>query len=151
MRPPLAASQEACACNSCSHPTGSYVTLGATGFMNARVRLLLLGLAFGISIAAILSVGRLAVALREEPLYQGKTLSYWVTRVGRIEEFDGTPKDAVAAIRAIGPKAVPFLLEWMPHRLVFIERFLQLFSRWFSDPNTKQGPSWDCVEIAWWA
>jgi len=137
--------------NSRSHLNGSYVTIGATGSMNARVRLLLLGLAAGISIAAILWTGRSAVAPREEPLYQGKTLSYWVTRVGRIEEFDGAPKDAVAAIRAIGSKAVPFLLEWMPHRSLFIERFLQLFSRWFSNPNAKQGPSWDCVEIAWWA
>ena len=123
--------------------------------MNARVRLLLIGLAVGISLAAILWAGRSAVAPREEPLYQGKTLSYWVTRVGRTEEFDGAPKDAVAAIRAIGPKAVPFLLEWMPHlkphRSLFIERLLQLFSRWFSNPNAKQGPSWNCVEIAWWA
>ena len=67
--------------------------------MNARVRLLLIGLAVGISLAAILWAGRSAVAPREEPLYQGKTLSYWVTRVGRIEEFDGAPQDAVAAIR----------------------------------------------------
>ena len=123
--------------------------------MNSRVRLLLLGLAFGISIAAILWVGRSAVSPREEPLYQGKTLSYWVTRAGRVEEYNGAPEDAVAAIRAIGPNAVPFLLEWMPHRKpqrpVFAERFSQLFSRWFSNPNTKQGPSWDCVEIAWWA
>jgi len=46
-------------------------------------------------------------------------------------------------------------LEWMPHlkphRSLFIERLLQLFSRWFSNPNAKQGPSWNCVEIAWWA
>ena len=123
--------------------------------MNSRVRLLLLGLAFGISIAAILWVERSAVSPREEPRYQGKTLGYWVTRAGRMEEFDGVPQEGVAAIRAIGPKAVPFLLEWMPHRKpqrpVFVERFSQLFSRWFSNPNTKQGPSWDCVEIAWWA
>ena len=78
--------------------------------MNSRVRLLLLGLAFGISIAAILWVGRSAVSPGEEPLYQGKTLSYWVTRAGRVEEYNGAPKDAVAAIRAIGPNAVPFRL-----------------------------------------
>src|SRR5437762_8030904 len=78
--------------------------------MNSRVRLLLLGLAFGISIAAILWVGRSAVSPGEEPLYQGKTLSYWVTRAGRVEEYNGAPEDAVAAIRAIGPNAVPFRL-----------------------------------------
>jgi hypothetical protein len=123
--------------------------------MNARSRLVLLGLPFAILIAVILWVAHPTMALRNEPVYQGKPLSYWVTRVGQIEEFHGAPEDAVAAIRSIGPKAVPFLLEWMPHRKpqrpVLVEQFSQWFSRWFFHPTSKQGPSWDCVEIAWWA
>lgn len=54
-------------------------------------------------------------SLGKEPVYQGKPLSSWVDKVGEIERYNGAPEDAVAAIRAIGPKAVPFLLEWMPH------------------------------------
>jgi len=54
-------------------------------------------------------------SLGKEPVYEGKPLSSWVDKVGQIERYNGAPEDAVAAIRAIGPKAVPFLLEWMPH------------------------------------
>jgi hypothetical protein len=75
-------------------------------------------------------------ALGQEPVYQGKPLSAWVSKVGEIES-DHVAEDAVAAIRAIGPEAVPFLLEWMPQ------------------PGAKgpvEGfPDWSAVEIAWWA
>ncbi|MDB6110442.1 MAG: hypothetical protein JWR69_2192 [Pedosphaera sp.] len=136
------------ACNSCSRLNQSGVTVGQTDLMNDRSRLLLLSLPFAISIAVILWVGRSAVERRKEPVYQGKPLSFWVTRVGHIEEYRGAPKDAVAAIRAIGPKAVPFLLEWMPHRKPQRPVFIEWCSRWFSNPQSKQSPSWDCVEIA---
>lgn len=76
-------------------------------------------------------------SLGKEPVYQGKPLSTWVIKAGQVEEYDGAPKDAVAAIRAIGPKAVPFLLEWMPHPGA--ERPVEGY------------PDWDAVEIAWWA
>lgn len=54
-------------------------------------------------------------SLGPEPVYNGVPLSSWVDKIGKIEEYNGTPEDAVTAIRAIGSKAVPFLLEWMPH------------------------------------
>jgi hypothetical protein len=54
-------------------------------------------------------------SLGKEPVYKGKPLSFWVNKIGQIERYNGTPQDAIEAIRAIGPKAVPFLLEWMPH------------------------------------
>jgi HEAT repeats len=76
-------------------------------------------------------------SLGEEPVYQGKPLSSWVIKVGQIEMYNGAPKDAVAAIRAIGSNAVPFLLEWMPHPGA--ERPVDGF------------PDWSDVDIAWWA
>ena len=76
-------------------------------------------------------------SLGEEPVYQGKPLSLWVVKAGQIEEYHDAPADAVAAIRAIGTNAVPFLLEWMPHPGV--ERPVEGF------------PDWDGVQIAWWA
>ena len=76
-------------------------------------------------------------SLGKEPVYQGQPLSLWVMKVGQIERYNGAPEDAVAAIRAIGPQAVPFLLEWMPHPGV---------------ENPVEGfPGWDDVDIAWWA
>lgn len=76
-------------------------------------------------------------SLGQEPVYEGKPLSAWVDKVGQIEEYHGAPEDAVAAIRAIGPKAVPFLLAWMPH------------------PGQEQPvegfPEWSDIDIAWWA
>lgn len=76
-------------------------------------------------------------SLGEEPVYQGKPLSAWVDKVGKIEEYNGAPKDAVAAIRAIGPKAVPFLLAWMPHP--------------GAEKPVEGLPDWSDIEIAWWA
>jgi hypothetical protein len=54
-------------------------------------------------------------SLGEEPVYQGKRLSAWMDKFGENEEYNAPKEDAVAAVRAIGPKAVPFLLAWMPH------------------------------------
>ena len=76
-------------------------------------------------------------SLGKEPVYQGKPLSLWVIKAGQIERFNGAPEDAVAAIRAIGFKAVPFLLEWMPHPGV--------------EEPVEGYPDWDAVGIAWWA
>lgn len=76
-------------------------------------------------------------SLGQEPVYQGKPLSAWVDKVGQIEEYNGAPKDAVEAIRSIGAKAVPFLLEWMPHP--------------GAEHPVEGYPQWSSVEIAWWA
>src|SRR5579864_8649278 len=76
--------------------------------MKTRRLLLFVGLGFGILLAIAFLVGN-----GEEPTYQGQPLNFWVTKLGS-DEFHGAPKDAITAIRAIGPKAVPFLLEWMP-------------------------------------
>jgi len=76
-------------------------------------------------------------SLGKEPVYQGKPLSSWVDKVGQIERYNGAPEDAVAAIRAIGSEAVPFLLEWMPHPGA--ERPVEGY------PNSSD------VDIAWWA
>jgi len=76
-------------------------------------------------------------SLGKEPVYQGKPLSLWVIKAGQIERFNGAPEDAVAAIRAIGSKAVPFLLEWMPHP--------------GAEEPVEGYPDWDAVDIAWWA
>lgn len=76
-------------------------------------------------------------ALGKEPVHDGIPLSSWVDKVGQIERYNGAPEDAVAAIRAIGSNAVPFLLEWMPQ------------------PEAKDPleglPNSSDVEIAWWA
>lgn len=51
-----------------------------------------------------------------EPTYQGEPLSYWLKKLqDQIYKGEGTPDDAAEAIRAIGPNAIPFLLNWMPH------------------------------------
>jgi HEAT repeat protein len=76
-------------------------------------------------------------SIGQEPVYQGKPLSVWVGKAGRIEENNDAPQDAVAAIRAIGPQAVPFLLEWMPHP--------------GAEKPVEGFPDWDAVQVAWWA
>ena len=73
-------------------------------------------------------------SLGKEPVYKGIPLSSWVDKVG---QYNGAPEDAVAAIRAIGPKAVPFLLEWMPHPGA-------------EDP-VEGFPTSSDIDIAWWA
>src|SRR6266566_3465443 len=120
--------------------------------MSTRWRPLLVGLGFAILLAAAFLIGH-----REEPVYQGKPLSYWVTRL-RSDGYHGAPKDAVAAIRAIGPRAAPFLLEWMPHRQprlpAWVARPWQWCSEWLHKQvrqKENETPAWDCVEIAWWA
>jgi len=76
-------------------------------------------------------------SLGKEPVYQGKPLSVWVMKAGQNADFTGPPNDAVAAIRAIGHQAVPFLLEWMPHP---------------GQESLVAGyPDWDDLGIAWWA
>lgn len=76
-------------------------------------------------------------SLGQEPVYQGKPLSAWVIKAGQIEEYNGVPEDAAAAIRTIGPKAIPFLLEWMP--------------RPGAEQPVEGAPGWDDVEMAWYA
>lgn len=75
-------------------------------------------------------------SLGKEPVYEGKPLSLWVMKLGE-NEFEGPPADAVEAVRAIGPNAVPFLLEWMRHPGA--ERPVEGY------------PDSSDVEIAWWA
>jgi hypothetical protein len=120
--------------------------------MKTRWRLVLVGLGITILITTAFLVGH-----REEPVYQGKPLSYWVTRLGS-DELHGAPQDAVAAIRAIGPKAVPYLLDWMPHtqprRPPWFQRSWQWCVAWFHPRPTqkeKEPPDSLCIEIAWWA
>jgi len=120
--------------------------------MNTRRRQFLLGFALLITIAACFlfkaltkmesrqlppePTVRLPAVPPEQPVYQGKPLSYWVIKAGKID-LNGAPKDAIEAIRAIGSNAVPFLLDWMPHR-----------GRHFQ-PN--EGELWDGMKITWWA
>ena len=116
--------------------------------MNTRMRQLLVGLGLLVAVAGFLwfkapfqqshaPVVRLPAVPHEQPVYQGKTLSYWVIKAGKID-LDGAPKDAIEAIRAIGSNAVPFLLDWMPRR--------ETLHRDRSSGN----PGWDGLEIAWW-
>jgi hypothetical protein len=123
--------------------------------MNTRLRQFLLGFALLITIAACFlfkaltkmesrqlppaPVVRLPSVPPEQPVYQGKPLSYWVIKVGQIEEYNGAPDDAMEAIRVIGPKAVPFLLHWMPR------------PETLRHDRSGGTPGWDAVEIAWWA
>lgn len=75
----------------------------------------------------------------EQPVYHEQPLSYWVLRLSQEEETGGPRPDAVEAIRAIGPKAVPFLLNWMPHPGA-------------ARPDPENGvPDQENVELAWWA
>ena len=60
-------------------------------------------------------------------------------KAGQVREFYGVPDDAIEAIRAIGPQAVPFLLNWMPRP----ETVHQYANR---SANT---PAWDTLEFAW--
>ncbi len=77
-------------------------------------------------------------SLGKEPIYEGIPLSSWVIKFGQAESyFHGAPKDAIAAIRAIGSNAVPFLLEWMPHP--------------GAEALEDGFPDWSAVEGAWWA
>jgi hypothetical protein len=138
--------------NCCSRFGLRSATLGAVEFMKTRWRMLLVGLGFGILLATVVLVGH-----REEPVYQGKPLSYWVTQLGS-DEIHGAPKEAVAAIRAIGPKAVPFLMEWMPHRQPLRPAWMIRVWEWCMErlhvspqQEEKEAPSSHCVEIAWWA
>lgn len=75
----------------------------------------------------------------EQPVYHSKPLSFWVTKAGQIEQYDGVPADAAEAIRAIGPKAVPFLLDWMPR------------PETLHQDRPSGTPGWDELEFAWYA
>jgi hypothetical protein len=124
--------------------------------MNTRVRQLLIGLGLLIAVGGFLwfktptrvkppqqspaPVVRLPAVPHEQPVYQGKPLSYWVIEAEK-RDLDGTPKDAIEAIRAIGSNAVPFLLDWMPRP----ETIHQYGNR------SSDAPDWSAVEIAWWA
>jgi|SRR5579884_94176 len=117
--------------------------------MNRRWPLVLIGVGFAILVVVFL-VGR-----HEEPTYHGKALRYWVMRLGS-DELHGAPKDSIAAIRAIGPKAVPFLLEWMPRpkprRPAWVTRVLRFCSDRLPISATQKKddvPRRDCIEIAW--
>ena len=139
--------------NVTDRPRRSVLALVDPVLMNARLRFVLFGLAFAAAVAVMLWVSW--PSSRPEPVWQGRPLSYWVTKAGQIEEYNGVPKDAAAAIRAIGPKAVPFLLDWMPHRKPqrppAFEWVAGWFTRWLSNPKPNEGPSSDSVEFAWWA
>ena len=120
--------------------------------MKRKSLLLLACLGFATLLATALLVGH-----REEPVYQQKPLRYWVIRLGS-DEIHGAPKDAVEAIRSIGPKAVPFLLEWMPHRQSRPPAWIIRVWEWCSNllhiptPQTPTDiPDSHCVQIAWWA
>jgi hypothetical protein len=84
-------------------------------------------------------VVRLPPVPTEEPIYQGRPLRYWVIKAGQIEEYNGVPPDAAAAIRAIGSNAVPFLLKWMPRPEMLHQE------------KESGVPGWDDLEFAWWA
>jgi hypothetical protein len=121
--------------------------------MNAVMRLCLLGIALVAAIAvgwflktrpkgaapqpSAMVVG--PAVPRDEPVYRGNPLRYWVIQVGKIEENQGAPEDAVAAIRAIGAKAVPFLLDWMPR------------PKTVHQDRGSGAPDPTGLEIAWWA
>jgi len=83
-------------------------------------------------------VVRLPAVPHEQPVYQGKPLSYWVIKAEEID-LDGAPKDAIEAIRVIGSNAVPFLLDWMPRR----EKRHQ--------ERSSDTPEGHGLEVAWWA
>ena len=117
---------------------------------NSRLRQLLFGFGLIIVVAAVF-IGLKAAARRsaapvvrwpavphEEPVYQGKPLSYWVIRAGDIG-LNGAHQDAIEAIRAIGSNAVPFLLDWMPHYETTRRSGL-------SEVQASGG-----IDIAWWA
>ncbi len=124
--------------------------------MNTRMRQFLLVFAILIAIAACflfkaltkkgsrrlspVPVVRLPAVPREQPVYQGKPLSYWVIKAGE-DHFNGPPENAIEAICAIGSNAVPFLLNWMPRP----ETIHQYGNR------SSDTPDWGAVEIAWWA
>lgn len=121
--------------------------------MKPRARSVCLALAVGILTLTVLGVASWILP-RKEPIYQEKPLSFWVMNVGKLEQRK-VHEDAVAAIRAIGPKAVPFLLDWMPkpqtRRPAFVERLSGWYYRLFPPDSSKETPSPFAIEIAWWA
>ena len=55
-----------------------------------------------------------SLPLSPEPTYQGRPLRFWVAELTKHGEFDLNPPDqAAAALREIGPAAVPFLSQWL--------------------------------------
>ena len=78
-----------------------------------RKKLLLLGFTMAAIIAATIFLTR-----STEPRYGGHSLSYWVMIYVEKHNDDAATKQADDAVRQIGTKAIPFLVQWIaeePH------------------------------------
>ncbi len=71
-------------------------------------------LLFGVLVALLLAAFGWQVLGPHEPVYQGRPLSYWLDRQFQTGSYDlpGHPADATNAVRAIGARALPLLLDW---------------------------------------
>lgn len=69
---------------------------------------------FGVLVALLLAAFGWQVLGPHEPVYQGRPLSYWLDRQFQTGSYDlpGHSADATNAVRAIGPRALPLLLDW---------------------------------------
>jgi len=74
----------------------------------------------GLAIGAAICIGMIAMLVwlfvyRPEPVYQGKELSDWARQFGTNNWWtnQAAAREAERAIRAVGPEAIPFLLDWM--------------------------------------
>jgi HEAT repeat protein len=67
-------------------------------------------------LSALLLVMSCSKPLGSEPLYKGRPLSYWAMMT-QDQDLDSQPSDqaieAIEAVRAIGPAAIPYLLKWI--------------------------------------
>jgi len=75
--------------------------------------------AFALLAAGLMGMISWQIKLRAppEPVYQGKTLSFWVNRVA-VPQFNTPPQfdpppEAVAALHAIGENCLPYLIKWL--------------------------------------
>lgn len=95
-------------------------TIGEMGCFHRMKRVILILLAAGV----VAELAILIFALPREPVYAGKSLSYWMAHW----YYGGTPgalgnPSAKVAIREAGTNALPFLIKWMGMRFSSDENY----------------------------
>jgi hypothetical protein len=82
--------------------------------------------------------GALLLFHNREPRYEGKPLSYWLLAIANNEAPPHERQQAAAAVRHIGPRALPFLLEWIGYKE---PRWSERIRQWYTTSTASPPPA----------